>query len=71
MAIQLGPDTEGMYDPVRCAIEDVMWHVLRQVAHAVLLSVLALAGLLALVASALVGTTVVGPSLAAVEAARP
>jgi hypothetical protein len=66
MAIQLGPDLDEMYDSVRRAIEDVMWHVLRQVAHAVLLSLLALLGLAALVASAFVGTTLSGLSLAAV-----
>jgi uncharacterized membrane protein (UPF0136 family) len=43
-----------------------MWHVLRQVAHAVLLSLLALVGLLAVAASVLLGPTLVGLSLAAV-----
>jgi hypothetical protein len=66
MPIQLGPDADEMYHPVRRAIEDAMWHVLRQVARAVLLAMLALLGLAAVAASVFVGITLVGLSLAVV-----
>ena len=66
MPIQLGPDADDMYHPVRRAIEDAVWNILHTVAHAVLLSLLALAGLVALVASVFLGSTLAGLSLAAV-----
>jgi hypothetical protein len=65
MPIQLGPDLDEMYDPVRRAIEDAMWHVLRGVVHAVLLSLLALVGVPAVAASVFLGPTFVGLPLAA------
>ena len=66
MPIQLGPDADDMYTPVRRAIEDAVWNILHTVAHAMLLSLLAFAGLLAVAGSLFVGTTLVGLSLAAV-----
>ncbi|MFC7229229.1 hypothetical protein N0B31_17650 [Salinirubellus salinus] len=55
-----------MYHPVRRAIEDAVWNVLHTVAHAVLLSLLALAGLAAVVVALLVGPTLLGLSVGAV-----
>jgi hypothetical protein len=68
MPIQLGPDADEMYTPVRRAIEDAVWNILHTVAHAVSLSSLALAGLVAVVVAVFVGTTLVGLSLGAVGA---